>query len=631
MCGIAGLLDAHRPPAEREEAVQRIVQRQAHRGPDSRGFYSDGPVTLGMCRLAIFDPAQGLQPMHTPDGRFHIVFNGAIYNFAELRRELEALGWSFRTDCDTEVLLAAYAQWGQSCLPRLRGMFAFAVWDSVERTLVVARDPFGIKPLYYARTVAGQVVFASELNGLLASRVVAPEIDLSAVGDYLAWFSVPAPRTIYRGVSNLPPGYLLELEANGSCVIRRWWRRPAPRPELAAGSEVEFRAGLRAQLDDTIRAHQLADVPVGAFLSGGLDSTSIVGLMSRRTRTRLKTFSLIFDEAAFSEQDAAQLAAQRFGTEHHEFVLRGTEVARDLPRILDALDQPTGDGVNTFYVSQLARAGGVRVVLSGLGGDEIFGGYSSFEDMPRLAHVLPIWHRLPRRFRHSVLKLLRGGSTRRQKLADMLTHARDLHELCSLRRRVLSEPARRQLLGPEARLLADRQGPNHPVLDEIVFDLATADPNQIVSEWEMRTYMADVLLRDSDVLGMAHSLELRVPFVDRPLLEWWWNQPERFRYTPGLPKRALSDAVDDVVPLEIRRRRKQGFALPFPVWMRRDLRPFLEETFSSASLARCPWLDASAVQRQWAAFIASDDPQSWSRLWTVAILVAFANRRTSAP
>ena len=396
MCGIAGIFSPKLAQPEREAAVARMVQRQVHRGPDDRGFHSAGDLTIGMCRLSIIDPANGHQPMTSPDGRFTLVFNGAIYNYAELKAEFAAAGWPFRTNCDTEVLLAAYATLGAACLPRLRGMFAFAVWDERERTLFVARDPLGIKPLYYARLPDPGLVFASELNALLASGAVPREIDPASVGEYLAWFSVPAPRTIYRGIANLPPGHSLTVDATGRVRTQPWWHLPAPvQPDKVAGNYQDFVHGLRHQLEDSIRAHRVADVPVGAFLSGGMDSTAVVGLMAKSSGKKLKTFSLVFGEAGFSEQAAARLAAQAFDTEHHEELLTGARVATDLPRLLASYDQPTGDGINTYYASQTARAGGVTVALSGLGGDELFGGYPSFRDLPRLQALLPWWRRMP--------------------------------------------------------------------------------------------------------------------------------------------------------------------------------------------------------------------------------------------
>jgi len=629
MCGIAGIFSRQLGGYAREESVQRMVQRQQHRGPDDHGFHSDGPVTLGMCRLSIIDPANGHQPMISPDGRYALVFNGAIYNYRALKSGFASRGWNFRTDCDTEVLLAAYALDGAKCLGRLRGMFAFAAWDSLEKTLFVARDALGIKPLYYSRLRDGGVVFASELNALLASKQVPREIDPTSAGEYLAWFSVPAPRTIYRGIANLPPGHSLRIDAEGRVSSGAWWHLPAPtRPGQIAGNYHDFVHGLRAQLEDSIRAHRVADVPVGAFLSGGMDSTAVVGLMARSGATHLKTFSLIFGEAGFSEQASARLAAQTFGTEHHEELITGARVATDLPRILCSYDQPTGDGINTWYASQTARQGGVTVALSGLGGDELFGGYPSFSQLPKLQKLLPWWRALPAKLRAAIVRQLQArGTVRSRKLADFLTHARDLHELASLQRRVLPEVSRLSLLAPDARAQAERLGPHHPMLEDFAAELIGASPFQIISAWELRTYMTDVLLRDSDVMSMAHSLELRVPFVDRVLLEWLWAQPDHFKYDPRIGKRALADATADLVPAAIRNRRKQGFTLPFALWMRSELRPFIEDSFSDASLSACPWLQADAVRKVWDDFKTKGDTRAWSRVWTLAVLIAFANRK----
>jgi len=629
MCGIAGLISPHVGQAMREEAVTRMVARQAHRGPDDRGMHSEGDATLGMCRLAIIDPAHGHQPMTSPDGRFTVVFNGAIYNYRELQPELAAGGWIFRTNCDTEVLLAAYALKGANCLKLFRGMFAFAIWDAREHTLFAARDSLGIKPLYYAILPDSGLVLASELNALLASNQLPGEIDPAAAGEFLAWFSVPAPHTIYRRTAALLPGHCLRRDSDGRVTTAAWWSLPAPaRATGLAGNYHDFVHSLRGQLDDTIRAHSVADVPVGAFLSGGLDSTAVVGLMAKSGATKLKTFSLIFGENGFSEQASARLAAQAIGTDHHEELITGARVASDLPRILAAFDQPTGDGINTWYASQTARQGGVKVALSGLGGDELFGGYPSFRDLPRLNRLLPLWRMLPAGLRGKILRQLQARSTTRsRKLADFLAHGRDLHELASLQRRVLPEQAQLDLLAPEARTQTERLGPFHPLFEEFTAELAGASPVQIISAWELRTYMTDVLLRDSDVFSMAHSLELRVPFVDRTLLEWLWPQPDYFKFDPRVMKRALADATADVVPAAIRQRRKQGFTLPFALWMRQELRPFLEDTFSPASLGACPWLEVSAVTQLWQKFKTTGDTRAWSRVWAVAMLVAFANRR----
>lgn len=629
MCGIAGLISPTIDARVREAAAGRVVARMRHRGPDDSGFVSEGAATLGMCRLAIIDPANGRQPMASPDGRFHLVFNGALYNFRELRPSLAAAGWNFRTDCDTEVLLAALALRGTACLSDLRGMFAFGFWDAHERRLVLARDPFGIKPLYFSPLFPDGFIFASELNGLLASGLVERAIDPASVGEYLAWFSVPAPRTIYRGIMSLRPGHLLVVEGGRRPEMRAWWTLPPPQARESAGSHGEFVHELGRRLQDSIKAHRVADVPVGAFLSGGLDSTAVVGLMARSGATRLKTFTVVFDDPGLSEAAPARQTAASLGTEHYEELLTGHRVADDLSRIIATLDSPTGDGINTYYASHAARAGGVTVALSGLGGDELFGGYPSFRDLPRLARVLPLWRKVPPSLQRLVLGRLNRGTSRARKLADFLTHARDLHDLAALQRRVLPESTRLALLSPDARAEAERLGPIHPLADDFIAELAGADPLQVISAWELRTYMADVLLRDSDVFSMANSLELRVPFIDRPLIEWLWPQDPAQRFAAVGTKAALADATAAVVPAHVRARRKQGFSLPFARWMRSELLPFLDDAFSPGALGNCPWLEPQAAARLWHSYRTGSDDRAWSRVWTVAMLVAFANRRVA--
>ena len=630
MCGIAGLIAPNESEELRRSRVVRMCETMLHRGPDDAGDVSRGPATLGMRRLAIIDPAGGHQPMRSACGRYDLVFNGCIYNHRDLRAELVAFGHPFRTQCDTETLLVAFACWGEDCLSRLRGMFAFAVWDEQRQSLFLARDPFGIKPLYYRQDApAGRLTFASEIRALLAAEATPPQFDTQAVAEYLAYLSVPAPRTIYAGVSSLRPGECARFSGN-RLELRQWWRFPDTAPAIeVCRSAVEFQRELSVRLDDTVQAHRLADVPVGAFLSGGLDSSAIVALMARAGAPQLKTFSVVFEESAYSEAGPARQAAAALGTEHHETVLTGPQVLADLDRILATFDQPTGDGINTYYASQAARNGGVKVALSGLGGDELFGGYPSFRDLPRLARWLPLWARLPSGMRQAASQRLAHGGVRARKLGDFLEHARDLHGLCSLQRRVFSTALSRSLLHADVRAGMPIHL-HHPRLADLPAELGAADQFQTISAWELRTYMADVLLRDSDVMSMAHSLELRVPFVDVPFVAWLWAQPARFKAGRGQPKSALAAALGGFLPDEIRLRPKRGFTLPFAVWMRRELEPFLEDTFAPASVAHSGLLDAAAAQAFWREFQAGQDDRAWSRVWSLAVLVAFLNRRSVA-
>lgn len=623
MCGIAGYVDSKVSPLGRETAVHAMCIAMRHRGPDDTGIATRNETTIGGCRLAIFDPANGHQPMVSPDGRWTVVFNGAIYNFKELRSELGG-SWDFRTDCDTEVLLAAFARWGTACLNRLRGMYAFAVWDDAARSLVLARDPFGIKPLYVHRG-GSRLLFASELNALLASRAITPEIDPQAVADYLAWFAVPAPRTIYRGIISLRPGEFATFRAGEFSIASSWNFSGIPATK-ACTDYAEFVDALRHRLEDTIRAHMLADVPVGAFLSGGLDSATVVGLMTKVGGRPLRTFCIGFEQPDYTEVSAAEATARHFGAHHQTRILSGAEVAGDLDRLLSSLDQPTGDGVNTYYASETARAGGVTVALSGLGGDELFGGYPSFRGTPRLARLLPFWRSIPAPLRAVGIRQLRRGDTRTRKLADFLAYASNIQELGALQRRVFSEHGRRALLNPDYFQRVDLAQPFHPELASLAPDLAGASAFDIVSAWELRTYMTDVLLRDSDVMSMAHSLELRVPFIDRPLIEWLWRQPAKLHRRQT--KSALYDAVAELLPPHLAGRRKHGFTLPFPIWMKRELRPFLDETFSDASIARSGMFAPQHVRSLWQGFLVGHDTREWSRVWSLAVLIAFTNRRT---
>lgn len=601
-----------------------------HRGPDDAGTATIGPATLGMRRLAIFDPANGRQPMQSPDGRLTLIFNGAIYNHRQLRAELHRGGWNFRTDCDTEVLLAAFHRWGEGCVARLRGMFAFAVWDRDQESLFLARDPFGIKPLYLHHT-RQHLAFASELNALLASGLTPGDLDPISVADYLAWFSVPAPRTIYRNVVSLRPGEAATL-THGRLSLRTIWSFSGiPSTVPVSRDAASFQHELRARLEDTVSAHLLADVPVGAFLSGGVDSAAIVGLMRHLSGTAPRTFSITFDEAEFSEESAATETARHFGTQHVNHRLTGATVARDLDAIVAAMDQPTGDGINTYYAAQAARAGGVTVALSGLGGDELFGGYPSFLTTPRAGIWLPRWQWLPISVRLAFVTALRQGSTRERKLADILHYARDVTEAAALQRRVFSTTSQRSLLGPEARREIGQRVPFHPALLELATDLRGSSPLDIVSAWETRTYMTDLLLRDSDVMSMRHSLELRVPFVDRPLIEWLWRQPPEFKYGVPGEKTALRQAVADLLPPSLLTRPKRGFSLPFPVWMRRELRPFLDDAFSSACAGHTGIFDVAQIQSLWTRFSQRHDGHEWSRVWSLAMLLQFARQHRPVP
>jgi len=623
MCGIAGFLSTRTSTTERELTVDRMCSAMHHRGPDDGGRISRGPITLGMRRLAIFDPANGHQPWQSDDGRYTLVFNGALLNFRELRTELEQLGRPFRTECDTEVLLAALTHWGTLCLNRLRGMFAFALWDDHVQSLWLARDPLGVKPLYFRPSESsGDFVFASELRALQKAGGDFT-IDPEALADTLAFLAVPSPRTLYRGIFSLGAGESLRWKGGRLEKAFYWDFSLRSRNERPCTDVREFTHELRARLQDSVRYHLIADVPVGLFLSGGLDSAVLAGLATQSGSHPIRTFSIGFDEAGYSEAEEAAATARHFGCEHRAAVITGPRVAADLDRLLGAMDQPTGDALNVYYASETAQAGGVRVVLSGLGSDELFGGYGYFEKLLKLHRYQRSWRWAPRPFRRGLAGLLCRGSSRTQKVADLFAEANTLNELAACSRRVWSTSAVRDLTDGRA------GSASHPALKRLSATLADADPFETLSAWELQTYMADVLLRDGDTMSMRHSLELRVPFVDRPMIEWLWRQPSAWRHTPEKPKSALAAAMSDLLPPGMAGRPKRGFALPMDRWIRRDLRPFMEDTFAAPSVGRSGFFSVREVQARWKHFLSHEDERSWSRLWSLAVTIAFLNRRAS--
>jgi asparagine synthase (glutamine-hydrolysing) len=651
MCGIAGFVSLRHSPAARESAVERMLAAQVHRGPDDSGRVTSGPATLGMRRLAVFDPANGRQPMVSPDGRHHLVFNGAIYNHRELRSAYAGRGWLFRTHCDTEVLLAALAIDGPGVVTSLRGMFAFALWDAREQSLILVRDALGVKPLLYHLDPVGPLLFASESRALLASRHVPADLDPAAASSFLRWLAVPAPQTLHAGVRSLRPGEQLRWR-DGRAEITAWWtparalasaRRPRPGLPPPAPSTAVLRKQLRARLDDSVRAHLDADVPVGAFLSGGLDSAVIAALMARHVGAdKLHTYSIGFDESAFSETDEAAATARHLGVAHHVHILRGAELASDIGDILGRLDQPTGDGINTHYAARLARAGGMTVALSGLGADELFGGYPSFRRLPRLLRWLPAWQKLPASLRTAALRALDSRGTAARKLADTLRLGLAPADLALAQRTVFPEPEIDRLLAPSARAAAARTPDAdhlHPAAPELLAAwaelLATAPATAsgprlaplLAGLGETRGYMTDVLLRDADEFSMRHSLELRVPFLDLPLAEWAWAQDPSLLHPPGAaPKAHLAAACADLLPPALLSRRKRGFTLPFPRWLRGPLRPFMENALGSAEVGRSGLFDPYEAGKIWRAYRDGSDDRAWSRVWSLAVLVTLVNR-----
>ncbi len=551
-----------------------------HRGPDAAGIFVDGGVGLASRRLAIIDLEGGDQPLSNEDGTCTVVQNGEIYNFSELNRELVRAGHRLRTRSDTETLVHAYEQWGLGFVERLRGMFALAIWDAGRRRLVLARDRFGIKPLSY-RHYEGELSFASELDALPRG-----ELDLDALEGFLATNVVPAPLSIFREIRKLPPGHLLVWEEGDRLTIERYAR---PRPLSVRGEDAgELVDECRARLRDSVRAHLVADVPVGVLLSGGVDSGTLTALAAQESRNRLHTFSIGFGEQSFDELDGARAVAARYDTDHHELVVR-PDAAQLLPALAAAFDEPFADSsaLPTFLVSRLA-AEHVKVTLSGEGGDELFGGYHTYVADTLAGRLGPLATTL----RPAIERL--PSSSRRVSLdyrAKRFAAAAHLPPLERHRgwKEIFSADARAELTGSRREF------------DPLSFDrarFAETEGHDLLTrlqDVDLGGYLADDLLTKTDRASMAWSLETRVPFLDTAVSSFAFSLPARLKVRGLAKKRLLRKAVEPLLPARVVNGRKRGFSIPAAAWLRGELEPFARATLAPATLRRQGYLQPTAV------------------------------------
>ena len=621
MCGIFGVAvhNAHIP----EGILERGTQSLAHRGPDDSGTIvvrESAPeaveIGLGNRRLAILDLSPlAHQPMHDPATGNWIVYNGEIYNFREVRSELEGVGTSFTSHSDTEVVLKAYARWGYECLNKFRGMFAFAIWNAGQRQLFLARDPMGIKPLYYSDS--GSIfLFSSEVRSLLGTGLIPAQIDQAGLANYLAFGSAYDPLTLVQGIRSLPAGHTLTWE-RGTLRISRYWDLVDDVCPAADESVPPWE--LKPVLEEAVRMQLVSDVPVGVFLSGGIDSSALVSILSRGGVTP-STFSIVFREADFSEAEHSRAIAARFHTDHHEITVSENDVLAAIPDALKAMDLPTMDGLNTYFVSRETRREGIKVALSGLGGDEVFAGYSSFRTVPRMERLARRWSRVPGIAREGLgraFDALAPSSDQNRKLASlMLSNGSTLHPYF----------VSRMLFTPEQRdsLLGDS---NREVMETAIAfqrDLLNRalrlDPINRVSYLESRCYMLNTLLRDADFMSMSQGLEVRVPLIDHLLAKAVLSLPGRSKVN-GMPKKLLVDALEDSLPGDVVHRPKRGFTLPFEHWMRKELRAEIEPVLQARRIDEGPLgalLDGKHVQGVWPDFL--EGTISWSRPWSLYVL-----------
>ena len=595
-------------------ALDRLAGTIVHRGPDGGGSYTDGPFGMAMRRLSIIDLQTGDQPLANEDETIWTVFNGEIYNYRELTRELLARGHRFRTATDTEVLVHLYEEFGGACVEKLRGMFAFAIWDQPRQTLFLARDRLGIKPLFYAEGPQG-FAFGSELKTLLEVPWVSREVDPSAVVSYLQRGYVPDPTSIVKGVRKLPPGHTLTVRRARAETPRRYWDPSDGFRRRRAIGEGEAREALWTMLCDAVRSHLVSDVPIGAFLSGGVDSTAVVAAVAREVGAPLKTFSIGFSEHKYNELPEARRVAEWFGTEHHELMIEPAHPIT-LERILGALDEPFADpsAIPTYFVSRLARQH-VKVALSGDGGDEVFAGYDRYVVDDRRRHLgllgdlglggplRAVSRALPEGARGKNY-LYNLSLPRMQRYVDSVT--------------LFSGTALRQLLEPDA-----LQGAALWSDDDATSGL---DPLSRLQSFDMSTYLPGDILTKVDRMSMANSLEARVPLLDHTLLEFAAGLPPRLRLRAGETKYILKRALRGKVPDEVLTRPKHGFSVPLEDWFSRRLPSYFADTLADGGR-----LTDLGIRPTYVRTLLDNYGRRWradhcKRLWSLVVLDGFLRR-----
>ena len=591
MCGIAGFVESDPTLTDdvRSGLIHRMCDVIRHRGPDDEGVYVDRGVALGMRRLSIIDLSSGHQPIHNEDRTIWIVFNGEIYNFPELRRRLEAAGHRFYTNTDTEAIVHAYEEWGVDAVSRLRGMFGFAIWDARSKTLVVARDRIGIKPLHYAEA-GGRLYFGSEIKSLLEAPDLPRDLDPDALDHYLSFLYTPRDGSIFRSVRKLPPGHVL-VWTDGRIDIRQYWQLPPQ--ETFRGSEADAVAGLRATLADAVKSHLISDVPLGAFLSGGIDSSLVVGLMTEASGRRVKTFSIGFDEPAFDELDHARTVSNYFGTEHHEFVVKPDGVSI-LDRLIAHFDEPFADSsaIPTWYVSEMARQH-VTVVLSGDGGDELFGGYDRYLPHPRVVAFDRYSPRALRRVAAVAAARLPHGARGKNFLRHVGRgeHGRYIDAI-----RFFSADEKPALLSADFRAALTQTDPEIRLAAHFDRYRDLPWPSQMM-RFDAETYLPEDVLTKVDRMSMAHSIESRVPLLDNDVIAFASALPATMKIRDGRRKHVLKQVAATLLPPAILERRKQGFGVPLGTWFRGNLRELFADTLLSPSSLQRGYFEPRFVRR----------------------------------
>jgi asparagine synthase (glutamine-hydrolysing) len=613
MCGITGILNfrtQHPDPS----LIKKMTDAVSHRGPDADGFFVENETALGHRRLSIIDlSAASNQPFIDNSGRYVMVFNGEMYNYAEVKNRMK--DYAFRTTGDGEVLLAAYIKWGAGCIQYFRGMFAFAIWDRQQKELFICRDRMGVKPLYYFMDEE-KFLFASETRSILASGMVKKKISTNALIEYFSYQSVSYPYSVIDGIMQLEAGCWMRVK-DGKTEKKNYWDITQTKVDFDFGNKTKTRQQIKELMLQSVKRRLVSDVPVGAFLSGGIDSGAVVGLMAEASASKPNTFNISFQEKEFDESKYAGIIAKKFNTNHTNILLKPTVFLDELQNALDATDTPTGDGINTYIVSKAIRQKGIAVALSGVGGDELFAGYPIFNQYLQMQQKSWLW-KFPGVIRHLAASLFfYGTSNSRAKRLQQLLRL----DSCSIEN---AYPVFRQIISPKEIQQLARFAENKSFVTSVQSKLLR-EKEEIcrfpflsqVSLAEYFGYTQHTLLKDTDQMSMAVSLEVREPFFDQDLIEFVLSVPDEIK-RPVYPKSLLVESLKPLLPDEIVFRKKQGFLFPWSVWMKNELRSFCEALIKNMS--ERSFINGSRLINFWNQFLKGDTRIRWAEIWLFVVL-----------
>jgi asparagine synthase (glutamine-hydrolysing) len=598
MCGIAGIYSFKNNNTF--SLIEKMTNAMAHRGPDADGFYSDDTVSLGHRRLSIIDlSSKANQPLYDTTGDNLIIFNGEIYNYKEVKTKISH--YPFKTNGDTEVVLAAYLEWGSDALTHLKGMFAFAIYNKASQNLFIARDRLGVKPVYYYHD-ADYFIFASELRAILATGLVDKKIDLAALNGYFKMQSFYTPHTIIEGIKQLPNGTYCTISKN-KVETAEYWDITKPSQKFVNFNPENTKKQVKQLLLQSVERRLVSDVPVAAFLSGGIDSSAIIGLMAQVTNAP-QTFNIAFSEEEYDESYYAEIIAKKFATQHHKVLLKPEIFLDELPNALGAMDIPSGDGINSYVVSKAITKHGIKVAMSGAGGDELFAGYPSFKHWFSINQKNWIWQ-LPKFARTTVSNILPSGN-KYDRIKQMLNAEKlSIENIYPLFRQIFSAKEIESFLVNTNTTTAtvSKNSKEFPILSQ--YSIA-----------ELLGYTQQTLLKDTDQFSMAVSLEVREPFFDHELIEYVLQIPDKIKY-PNYPKQLLVESLGDLLPKEIVHRKKKGFTFPWEKWMRNELKEFCATLIQALS-------DRSFMQKEptinlWNSFLQNKGTR-WSEIWLLVVL-----------